>query len=315
MRTTKISIIILSHNRLDDLRANLPAVMSGLGTEMELVVVDNASTDGSLEFLEEFREVYPRVRLVLHNSNTGVAIGRNSGFLAAAGEYVVSLDDDAVMSVQDIKRVPALFALHQQAGILAFSVRHTQTGKKQNDHGDSATWVANFHGAGHAIRAELFERIGYLDELCSFGGEEFDFSVRCHAAGYGTIYVPEVEVLHNSFLRPGPIGAERREKWVYNYVRVLHKHFPRQIASLYSIRYTVLNIIWAWNIIDSALIQRLFRAALLGILHGRRVHAPVPIETVKFYSDPTLWPQFGNVPLNLLQRCSRKITKSSRRRS
>ena len=106
MSMIKISIIILSHNRLDDLRANLPALLSGLGTEMELVVVDNASTDGSCEFLDEFREVYPTVKLVLHDSNTGVAIGRNSGFRVATGEYVVSLDDDAVMSGPGYKTRP-----------------------------------------------------------------------------------------------------------------------------------------------------------------------------------------------------------------
>ena len=57
------------------------------------------------------------------------------------------------------------------------------------------------------------------------------------------------------------------------------------MAGLYSLRYIVISIIWAWDTIDSELIRRLFGAALLGTLHGRRVHVPVPPETIKFYSD------------------------------
>jgi GT2 family glycosyltransferase len=301
------SIIILSHNRLDELRVNLPLLLSEMPPEIELIVVDNASTDGSREFLRELWNQHPTLKLILHDNNTGVAIGRNSGFRLAVGEYVIALDDDASMSVVDINRVPALFADYKQAGILAFSVLQAQTGKKQNDHGDTATIVANFHGAAHAIRAGLFARVGYLDELCSFGGEEFDFSVRCHAAGYTTVYLPDVHALHNSFLRSGPIGAERREKWVFNYVRVLYKLFPQRMAALFSLRYTFLMLKWSRGLIDLRFVIKIFRAALVGRRHGRRAHAPVPAETVKFYSDPTLFPQYGNVPFNFLKRFSRKV--------
>jgi GT2 family glycosyltransferase len=300
---------------LDDIRVNLPLLLSEMSQDMELIVVDNASTDGSREFLRELRKQYPTLKLVLHDNNTGVAVGRNSGFQLAMGEYVIALDDDASMSVSDINRVPSLFAGYEQAGILAFSVRQAQTGKKQNDHGDTATTVANFHGAAHAIRAGLFARVGYLDELCSFGGEEFDFSVRCHAAGYTTVYVPEVHALHNSFLRSGPIGAERREKWVFNYVRVLYKLFPQRMAALFSLRYTFLMLKWSRGFVDKRFVIKIIRAALVGRRHGKMAHAPVPAETVKFYSDPTLFPQYGNVPFNFLSQITKKISKMVRGRS
>jgi hypothetical protein len=124
-----------------------------------------------------------------------------------------------------------------------------------------------------------------------------------------------VQALHNSFPHPRPIRAERQVKWLYNFIRILHKHFPRRMAYLYSFRYIILNFIWCRDLIDLPFIASMFKAALLGTLHGKMAHAPVPAETVKFYSDPILFPPYGNVPLNLLQRFSRKVTRSWRRRN
>jgi len=301
-----VSIIVLSHNRLEDLRANLQVMLADLPPEMELIVVDNASTDGSRELLQELQHSHQALQLVLMKSNTGVAIGRNAGFRLAKGEYVVSLDDDACMSVADINKIPGLFAEFSRAGILAFSVCHAMTGDKQNDHGVKTIPVANFHGAAHAIRRELFERVGYLDESCSFGGEEFDFSVRCHAAGFQTIYLPEVQARHNSFLRPGPASADRREKWVYNYVRVLYKLFPRRMANLYSFRYVYMMMRFGQKVYGLAFVRRLLGVALLGRRHGMSVHEPVPATTVSFYADASLRPEYGNVPINFPDRiCNR----------
>jgi GT2 family glycosyltransferase len=284
-----------------------------LDREIELIVVDNASTDGSREFLQNLEILEANLRIVFLDQNMGPPAGRNAGFRVAKGGYVVALDDDACMLVSDIRKVPALFASHKDAGILAFNVIHAKTGEKQNDHGNKAVIVGNFHGAGHAICKTMFEIVGDTEEECRFGAEEFDFSVRCHAAGYKTIYLPEVLVLHNSFPRQGALGIYRREKWVYGYVRTLFKHFPRLMAYLYSFRCTIQNIIWDWDVMDAGFVLRLVKAALLGRRHGIEAHAPVPPETVEFYSDPTLLPQCGNAPLNLLKRIHRKVTQNTQR--
>jgi GT2 family glycosyltransferase len=308
-----VSIVVLSHNRLEDLKNNLQQFLAELPAEVELIVVDNASTDGSVEFLKQLQQRSPMLKLVLQDINSGVAIGRNCGFRLAQGAFIVSLDDDAVLPVADIARVPELFASQPTAGILAFCVRHAKTGEKQNDHGECTVPVANFHGAAHAIRSELFDRVGYLDELCSFGGEEFEFSVRCHAAGYCTVYLPQVQARHNSYPRPGQVGAERRVTWVYNYVRILHKFFPWRMATLFSLRYLWLSIKWSRG---GGLLfyARMFRTAWRARGDGRRSHAPVGAETVRFYADPTLFPQYGNAPLNLLGLLTRKIARVAKRR-
>lgn len=308
----KISVVILSYNRISDLKKNLISLLSVLPSEFEVITVDNASTDGSREFLKEINQKNPKIKTIFLDENMGVAIGRNSGFSLSKGDYIVSLDDDAQMNVEDIKKVPALFLKYRNAGILAFKVCHAQTGDLQNDHGERVVPIANFHGAGHAIRKAIFEKVGYLDEFCTFGGEEFDFSVRCHSAGFQTLYIPEVIVHHNSFLRPGPSGADRRVKWVYNYVRILFKHFPPHMAYLFSFRHLYMMVRSGHAVFGFQLVSRLIKSAIRGRHDGIVVHSVVPYETILFYKDPNLQPEYGNAPINFKKRLMGRLNRTLR---
>src|SRR5665811_1387112 len=284
-----VSVIVLSHNRIDEIQKNLPPLAEQTH-QIELVVVDNASTDGSREFLSHLKQKYPEMILVLSDNNLNVAGGRNTGFSKTLREFIVALDDDTSITIDTLKTVPEAFDRYPHAGILAFKVCHATTGELQNNLGDQPIAVANFHGAAFAIRKDLFDRIGNLDELCSFGAEEFDFSVRAHAAGYETIYLPEVIVYHNSFQRPGSAGADRREKWIYNYVRVLYKHFPRKFAGLYSARF-LFNAMRSGKIVYGfSFAVGLMRYAYRGRRDGISMHAELPNRTIHFYANSGLRP-------------------------
>ena len=306
-----VSIVVLSHNRSDDLQALLLALGRDKNLAgVEIIVVDNASTDGSRELLCELKLEYPAMRVVLNETNLGVAAGRNTGLRRCRTIYAICLDDDALMSSEGIRKVPLVFAKHPTAGILAFKVLHARTGDLQNPHGDVVVPVANFHGAGFALRTESLTKVGYFDERCSFGGEELDFSIRCHAKGYSTLFIPEIVVQHNSLVRLGNVGAERRTKWLYNYVRVLFKHFPKRTAYLFSARYLFLAMTWSYSIFGLGFIFKLLNAARMGRNDGARVSAMLPDETMTFYKNPGLRPEYGNVPLHLQSRVLRKCRKT-----
>jgi GT2 family glycosyltransferase len=306
------SVVILSHNRLGVLTRNLTRALCDLPGDSEIIVVDNASDDGTREFLADICRREPRITGLWNDKNTGVAAGRNRGFRAARGSFVVALDDDAYPHPDLVRRIPAVFGSHPKAGVLAFRVLHATTGLEQNPHGNLARPVANFHGAGHAIRREVFDAVGYLDERCSFGGEELDFSIRCHSAGYETLYLPDLVVEHDSFLRPGPAGADRRRKWVQNYARVLYKHFPTARASLYGCRFLYMSARAAHLHYGRSLVVQLVVAFLTGMREGLQCHAPVPRSTLLFYSDETLRPEFGNVPIHLVRKAGVKTLSAVR---
>ena len=192
--------------------------------------------------------------------------------------------------------------------MLSLSVVHAVTGEKQNPHGDKPIQVANYHGAAHVIRARALREIGYLEELCSFGGEELDSCIRLYDKGYHCLYVPEVIALHNSFLRKGGSGLSRSCQWVYNYARVLYKNFPPRMAALYANRLLIGQLFHGIRRFGISGGMEIIKADQKGRQAGKQQHQPVSEHTVQFYSNPELRPEFGNVPLTkkVLNRVHRR---------
>lgn len=113
-----VSVNILSFNRKDELRTTLSKVYEQDYKNIEVIVVDNASIDGSSEMV---KTEFPDVQLICLEKNIGIA-GWNEGFKVAKGEYVLVLDDDAYpdklslsLSIEKIKNNPSI-------GIVAFNV-------------------------------------------------------------------------------------------------------------------------------------------------------------------------------------------------
>jgi GT2 family glycosyltransferase len=307
--TVPVSIVVLSHNRLGELSNDLSRLLSESHhpDEFQIIVVDNNSTDGSREFLTELRKMHPEVVLVLNDKNLGVGGGRNSGFAVARREYVVALDDDATIATEDLRRIPDLFDKYLDAGLLAFCVVHPVTGALQNPHGNLPCEVANHHGAGFAFRRPLYVLIGGIDEECDFGAEELDFAIRARAQGWSVLFIPELTVYHNSVRRNRDLDQFRRIRRAYNNVRVYYKYFPRWMAFRNSRRYVVLYI-WSWlseHGFDG--IEKMIGAAFRGRRAGITNHQPVPADTVVFYDNPALQPEFGNV--SITDKLIKRFTK------
>jgi len=294
-----VSLVILSHNRLKDLRRNIERLLSECGApgELEMIIVDNNSTDGTQAYLQDLQRRRAELVVVLNDKNLGVAGGRNSGFARVQREFVVAQDDDTAIAMEDVKKAPHLFGQFPHAGILAFRVVHPETGELQNDHGSAPCEVANHHGAGFAFRSALYSELGGIDEECDFGAEELDFAIRVRADGWQIMYTPELTVYHNNSPAKGEAMKYRRIRRVYNNVRTYYKYFPRRMAFRNSSRYILLAARrWALDV-GAGTVGQVFGAGLKGRKRGLVQHRPVPRETAAFYDNPLLRPEFGNVPL------------------
>jgi len=293
-----ISLVILSFNRRDEIEHTLP-YLCYLREEhgFELIVVDNASSDGSREFLLSLAPRFPSMRLILNSSNLGVASGRNAGWRLAQREYILQLDDDLRIELMDLQKLCEVMDSNPGAGVLSPKIVHAQTGISECDHGNSECEVANFHGACHLVRRVVFQQVGEIDPLCAFGGEELDYSVRVRDSGFTVMYTPGVTVKHNSQIKKGHEGEWRRRMWVYNYTRVNFKHFPFNIAALFAFRYCVSHMISAVIHLGIQFASSLPWYALQGARDGRRHHLDISNDTCRFYINPQLRPEFGNVPI------------------
>lgn len=293
---SNVSIIILSHNRIEELRQTIPLLLQEIGpASAELIIVDNASEDGTPEYLKSIAED-GNIKLILNAENLGVAGGRNAGYKLAKGDFIINFDDDTYPLPGLLEQTAASFARFPNSGILAYRVRHRQTKEDQNPHGERPCEVANFHGAGHAFRKSVFRKAGYLDERCTFGGEELEMSIRARAAGYAVLYTPDIVVEHNSIPRPGAVGVDRRIRWRYNYTRILHKYFPARTAALFCWRSGFRDLAFGFRFGLCSWI-RLWSESLRGRREGLREHTPLSKDVMSFYMNPSLRPEYGNVPL------------------
>lgn len=295
-----VSIVVLSYNKLSDLSNNLPQLLSEKNSpdEFELIVVDNVSTDGSREYLIELKKQYPEIILVLNEINNGVGGGRNSGWKLASREFIIALDDDSSIKIEDVRQIPYLFKKYHDAGILAFRVIHPITHNLQNPHGLEACEVANHHGSGFALRRSIFNQIGGNDEAVLYGADELEFSIRVYAHGWKVIYIPELTIYHNVTKKSNPTELFLAAGYIYGNVRLLFKFFPKYMATRNSIRYCIITSRFWLSEFGFLSLKKLIITYLRARKEGVQNHQKIPNKTIKFYNSSKLLPEFGNVPLH-----------------
>lgn len=99
LKFPKISVIVLTYNNLELTKDCLSSLLTRSHyPNLEIIVVDNASTDGSDVFLKEFGETHPNVHIILNAKNVGFAAGNNIGLAAATGDYLTMVNNDTVLT-------------------------------------------------------------------------------------------------------------------------------------------------------------------------------------------------------------------------
>lgn len=293
-----VCAVVLSHCRSEKLEENIPSLIAVRDEAgLELVVVDNASTDGSAQYLGAVAAARPDIRVILNDRNAGVAEGRNIGAREAKGDYILFLDDDSSINLEGIRELRAVLQSGKSVGVVTPRVVHALTGACQNDHGSQEREVGNYHGSCHMVNATARREVGDIDPLCSFGGEELDYSIRMRAHGWGVRYVPAVTSVHDNVIRPGVEGRRRRQMRAYNIPRLLFKHFPLGMATTFAMRYCVSIVISGARTHGPFFAATLPLRVVRGALEGRQAHNPIPAEVSAYYADASTRPDMGNVPL------------------
>lgn len=201
------SVIITTRNRKDELPTALRSAVRQTA-EPEVIVIDDGSTDGTSEMV---RSKFPQVRLIRHEDSLGLIVRRNEGARLAAGDVVFSIDDDAeFMSTSTVEQTLSEF---DNLRIGAVAIPHIDTLSQRLVNGpapDADIWcVANYTGTSHAVRRDLFLRLGGYHEEMVHQGEEGDFCLRLLAAGYVTRLGTATPIHHNE--------SPRRSFWRMEY--------------------------------------------------------------------------------------------------
>ncbi|MEW6510656.1 MAG: glycosyltransferase family 2 protein [Bacteroidota bacterium] len=228
-RRPDVSIVFTHWNVRDLLRNCLISLKEKtVGLTYEIIIVDDGSTDGSVEMIK--RE-FPEVRLVENGTNIGVAKAYNRGAALVTGRYMQMLNTDMVLVNNAIKILMEFLETHPEAGACAgklrnpdlstqisygsfpsllqgfadaFGLRHLLpfvrwplAGVCPDDAQTEPLEVEYLSGADMLIRSEVIERIGFFDERYTSYCEETDFCYRIrHESPWKLYYVPQAEIIH-----------------------------------------------------------------------------------------------------------------------
>lgn len=198
-----ISVVILTYRRRENLIRVLESVRAQAYEPREVIVVDNASGDGAVEFL---KAEFPEVIVVSLPENIGCA-GRNRGVAAAQGDIVVTIDNDVYFdSPFELQKVRNAFDHSPEVTCIVFKVLEGDTGKVHLrdwchprsywDYSDAEFETCFIPEGASAFRRDSFQKIGGYYEPLWIGCEGWDLALRMIDAGMKIEYHPEVRVRH-----------------------------------------------------------------------------------------------------------------------
>lgn len=225
-----ISFVVLTWNSDPYIRRCLDSLLEALvdsGLDGEVFIVDNGSTDGTVEILKQYAVVNPvRLKPIYLPKNLGTTISRNQALRQASGRYVCIMDSDVevapgLFSVlldvlnsdesvgmvvpkivypsgawqKSIDKFPTL--IHKINRFLRLRQMERKEGSCENfnsalrpvDYAISAFWL---------LKREVFEQVGPLDEKIFYAPEDVDYCLRIWKCGYRIAYVPTAEVVHHT---------------------------------------------------------------------------------------------------------------------
>lgn len=213
------SIIIPSYNRRDLVLGLLRDVYAQEAADLEVIVVDDRSPDDSVEAI---RREFPQVQVLVNEKNSGPAVARNRGVLAAKGEFIVGFDSDVTIPDKFLlKKIGEAFQTEPAIACLALRIL------KPDGHSDDVErWchplplkyadhpflTSYFSGTAYAMRREPMIRAGLYPEIFYMHHEEVELGFRLLDQGDSIRHCPDLAVLHHA----SPISARSYVETFYH---------------------------------------------------------------------------------------------------
>lgn len=216
MQESKVTIVIPNYNGIKYIRGCMDSLRSQReeGISFEIIVVDNASKDGSLEIL---KQEYTEAEVIALDTNTGFCHAVNVGICASKTPYVILLNNDTVVksgfvaalqkAIEEDARIfsvsPMMLSMQDENiiddagdGYSLFGWAYARGKGKPASNYEKKVDVFAACGGASIYRKSVFEEIGYFDENHFAYLEDIDIGYRARIYGYRNVYEPAAKVLH-----------------------------------------------------------------------------------------------------------------------
>lgn len=260
MRKVETSVIIPNWNGIHLLRVCLASLKWQTYQNFEIIVVDNGSTDSSLDFI---KKSYPQVKIIKLSKNTGFAYAVNRGIEKAKGKFIILLNNDTEVTrlciaklVETAKKHPEVSfiapkilnfynrGIIDSAGDWIDEVGHADNigrGEKDGKKYSSPGLIFLVTGAGCLIRAEAFRKIGFFDEDYFMYFEDVDWCFRAQLRGLTGWYEPSAKIYHINRASSSKVKSFTEYLQFRNLTMTILKDFPKGLLMQ---RVTWLRIFW-----------------------------------------------------------------------
>jgi len=288
MNITEVSVVVVNWNTQDILCDCLRSIYEQGGEiDLEVIVIDNASTDGSVEMV---KKDFPQVTLIENSKNRGFAAANNQGIDISKGRYVLLLNSDTVVLDNAIAKTAAFADSHPEAAVVGCRVLNPDRTlqptcfmfpsilnmllsstylyklfpKSKFFGRERMTWwnrndireVDVVTGCFMLVRQDVIKKVGSMDEQFFMYGEETDWCYRFKQAGWKILFTPFAEIIHL-----GGQSAEQKavtmivqiRKSILQFMKKHHGPFVYRTACLLIILFLAVRLP-IWSVI--ALFQR-----------------------------------------------------------
>ncbi|MDY6877300.1 MAG: glycosyltransferase family 2 protein [Chloroflexota bacterium] len=268
-----LSVVIVNWNVCDLLRRCLHSIFDTQCLTLEVFVVDNASTDGSVEMV---RSEFPGVHLIANTDNRGFPAANNQGIAAARGRYVLLLNPDTEVVGGALATLVAFADAHPDVGMvgpqLLYPDGSVQSSRRRFPTLATAffesTWLEPYaprrlleryefldrsadvvqdvgwlYGAAFMARREAIERVGPMDEGFFMYSEELDWCRMFREAGWRVVYLPAAQIVHHEGKSSEQVTAARHIHFQTSKVRYFRKYHGRIVAEVLRL-FLLCNYVW-----------------------------------------------------------------------
>ena len=220
-----VSLVIVNWNGIDDLRECLESIRKQTYKNIEIIVVDNHSTDGSIEMV---RKELPEVKLIIMpDSSYGACETFNIGFANSVGKYIGILDNDVTLPKDWVQKLVERFEKERENTAI-ISTKVIEPGMPDeylnSEEINKEKYIDTFIGCGSMALPSFIKEVGYYDKKFFIHVNERDLALKLLGKGYRILHYPKVVTYHKK-----PFGIHIGNRSLYyhirNYIWVLVKQY------------------------------------------------------------------------------------------
>ena len=298
--SASVSVIVVNWNGRHHLELCLSSLLAQTYPNFEIILVDNGSTDGSIDFV---KANFPTVRLIQLPQNQGFASGNNVGIRASTADYIATLNNDTKVDPNWLTALVETAESDPNAGMCAAKLLFWDRpeiinsagicldrtgiawdrlgGKPDNEQQTNPVPVFGASGGAALYRQTMLRQIGLFDEDFFAYLEDVDLAWRARLAGWNCLYVPTAVIYHHHSATAIEGSPFKNRLLGRNKIWTMFKNYPWQLSLLY------LPIILLYD----------FGSVLIALLTKRDV-SPLNGRLQALIKLPTMWQKRRQIQQN-----------------